>query len=132
MMAACVMNATEAGLCFLLAYGFRYFSNLPASSLSSTGATRKMMWCGGFCKHGPWIVRLIHFVQFIVLLVFMVDLQGQFKCRGDTTYSFDCANSQSDCAYTQLLNCRYYWGSADCQPAVTEENDTPLLNCFNP
>lgn len=91
------------------------------------------MWCGGFCKHGPWIVRAIHFVQCLVLLIFMVDLQASYKCRGDTTYSYDCANSQPDCGFTQLLNCRYYWGSTDCEEIrepIPETNE--LLSCFNP
>lgn len=139
MLCSCIMNAIQALICLLLSIGFVYFSNVPASHLSSSSTARRLVWCGGFCKHGPWIVRLLHFIQLIVWMIFVSDLQVKYQCRGDTTYSYDCANAQNDCAYTQLLNCRYYHGSKDCgapSEVISEggevTGESPLLSCFNP
>lgn len=128
MLTSCIVNAIQGFFCLCLCGGFRFFSNLPAHALGRP--SKKMLCCGGWCKHGPWIVRLIHLIQLIVWFVFISDLQAQYKCKGDTSYSYDCVNSQSDCAYIQLLNCRYFWGSDDqyCEG----RNVDMLLECFNP
>jgi len=121
-----VTNCIQLVFSVTLAYSFRRFTDLPQEELQYGKGSRTISCLGMVCKKGPWVTRLLHFVQMFALWV-LWGLIMDSKCRGDLSMTASCESYASDCAYFQLKNCQYFY--TFCQEGEVP-NEELELTCF--
>ncbi|KAF4673685.1 hypothetical protein FOL46_006666 [Perkinsus olseni] len=120
-------------VCFLMSFGFKFFSNLPVAELDLDQMTWRVGFLGGLCKHGPWIARFVLVVAGSLVVGLLIRMAPARECFGVTARTHNCINFQDDSAITPSLS-RYYF-SEHCQgPGLPHQADMEahLRECNSP
>lgn len=107
----------------LLAYGFRFFSNITREELQHSTSSRQFRVYGLACKQGPWVSRFLHLVLVLIALVFLGMVPLGHVCEGRIEVTSQCnpqSKASTKCAYYQARNCQYYW--TYCQNKLSNVN----------